>query len=409
MRRLPAARPPRIGLYSPFFGSTFGGGEKYLGETAEALRDAFPGAEVEILSPVAADVPRYESMLSLHLDGIHFRAANPQSGGFRRSLAKVPALRRFRDLAVSAQAGRVSADYDIFLSMVYVLPAVTRARRSVILCQFPYDRRQAKIHHRLIRRLFLGREIDDFQLVVCQSEYVRKWVRTLWERDSVVVNPPIDVPDLEPAWDAKEPMVLGVGRFFASGHSKRHDLMAMAFRELCDAGHQGWELHLVGTLHHDYEADVEYFDRVRRLAEGYPIYLHVDAPGELLQDLYRRASIYWHAAGHGVDGNTRPAELEHFGMSTVEAMGNGAVPVAIARGGQVEVVEDGITGFLWTDLSQLQARTIELTRDGPLRQRMALAARRASFRFARAEFRRKIVAAVKPLVHDLDVEVGSSA
>lgn len=403
MRSL-AARPLRIGLYSPFFGSTFGGGEKYLGVTAEALRDAFPRAEVDMLSPVPVDVARYESMLGLDFAGIQFRVASPRAGIFRRHLAKVPALRRLRDLAVSAQSGRASADYDLFLSMVYVLPAVTRARRSIILCQFPYDLSQDRIRDRLIRRAVLGGGIDDFDLVVCQSEYVQEWIRTLWDRDSLVVNPPIDVPDAEPAWEAKERVILSVGRFFASGHSKRHDLMALAFRELCDTGDGSWELHLVGSLHHDYAADVNYFDRVRRLAEGYPIYLHVNAPGVELRDLYGRASIYWHAAGYGVDSITRPAEVEHFGMSTAEAMAHGAVPVAIARGGQLEVVDGGVTGFLWDDPSQLRARTIELMRDGGLRHQMALAARRASFRFARVEFRRKIVAAVEPLVHELEAE-----
>jgi glycosyltransferase involved in cell wall biosynthesis len=96
--------------------------------------------------------------------------------------------------------------------------------------------------------------------------------------------------------------------------------------------------------------------------------------------------------------------LEHFGMSTAEAMAHGAVPVAIARGGQVEIVEEGVTGFLWDDLSQLRARTIELMRDCDLRRQMALAARHASFRFAREQFRRKIVAAVEPFVDELEAE-----
>jgi glycosyltransferase involved in cell wall biosynthesis len=217
-----------------------------------------------------------------------------------------------------------------------------------------------------------------------------------------VVNPPIDVPKAEPAWDAKERLVLSVGRFFASGHSKRHDVMVRAFRDLCDSGHQGWELHLAGTLHREYSADVEYFEQIRRLADRYPVHIHADAPRELLLDLYRRASIYWHAAGYGVDGDARPAEIEHFGMTTAEAMSNGVVPVAIARGGQIEVVQDGITGFLWDDLPRLRTRTVELMEDPALRRRLGQAARQASFRFSRSEFRRRMAAAVEPLVRELE-------
>ncbi|MBO0728282.1 MAG: glycosyltransferase family 4 protein [Acidimicrobiaceae bacterium] len=415
-------RPLKIGLYSPFFGSTYGGGEKYLGVTAEALRDAYPEADVEILSPVRPDLERYQQMLGLDLTGVGVRAGNPRPGRLKRVLAGMPSLRLYRNLVVSAQAAGLTAEYDLFLSMVYVLPAATRARGSVILCQFPYDVRQAMskpgvprlawalytLPYRLLQRRLLGGEVDDFQLVICQAEYVRGWVRRLWGRDSVVVNPPIDVPESKPDWSAKERVVLSVGRFFTGGHSKRQDLMAQAFRELCDGGNEGWHLHLVGSLNREHAADVEYFHRVRRLAEGYPIWIHPDAPGETVLDLYRRASIYWHAAGYGVDAELRPAELEHFGMTTAEAMGYGAVPVAIGRGGQVEVVEDGVSGYLWRDLDELKARTMGLMGDPPLRRRLGEEARRASERFDRASFKRKMVDAVAPLVKELGAEQTSS-
>ena len=47
-----------------------------------------------------------------------------------RLLGSVRALRLYRDLLVSAQAARSTRRYDLFLSMVYVLPAFTRARSS---------------------------------------------------------------------------------------------------------------------------------------------------------------------------------------------------------------------------------------------------------------------------------------
>jgi len=58
-----------------------------------------------------------------------------------------------------------------------------------------------------------------------------------------------------------------------------------------------------------------------------------------------------------------PAAQEHFGMTTAEAMGYGAVPVAIGSGGQPEVVDDGVDGFLWRDVDQLKAKTRALVDD----------------------------------------------
>ena len=416
-------RALRIGIYSPFFGSTVGGGEKYLGVTAEALRDAYPNASIEIMSPVPADPRRYEALLGLDLRGVTLRSTNSTPSRLKRALARVPKLRLYRDLFVSAQAARATADYDLLVSMVYVLPAFSRARRGIILCQFPYERSphlrrpgMTGIMHRVyalpywqVRRRLFGDEVDDFDLVICQSEYVRRWVRELWGRDSEVVNPPIDVPADEPDWTAKQRMIVTVGRFFAGGHSKRHDLMIEAFRQLCDEGHLDWELHLAGSVHRDRAADLDYFNRVQRLADGYPIHIHADATRETVENLYRRGSIYWHAAGYGADPERAPAALEHFGMTTAEAMGNGVVPVAIGLGGQVEVVRDGVDGFLWTSVEQLKRRTLELMDDPELRHNMGLRARRAVLRFSRSEFRRRIAASAESIIRELEVELNPAA
>lgn len=399
----------RIGLYSPFFGSTLGGGEKYFGMAAEVMRDAYPDAEVEILSPVPVDVARYERMLGLDLHGIAFRSTNASGAGWRSRLSRIRTLRRFRDLVVSRQAAQATARYDLLLNMVYVLPATTRARHSIILCQFPYDLHQrlagddgfagrAPLRRRLVRRLLLGRELDAFDAVIAQSEYTRGWVRRLWSRDAAVVNPPVEVPAEEPDRAAKRPVILSAGRFFVGGHSKRQDLLVEQFRALVEGGGaEGWELHLVGTVQHQDARDTAFLERVRALAQGLPVHIHVDAPHELLHDLYRQASIYWHAAGYGVDARRRPAELEHFGMTTAEAMGHGAVPVVIAAGGQPEVVEDGVSGLLWSTPDELRERTLELIADPDRRAAMGAAARRRSLGFSVAEFRRRLRAAVEPV------------
>jgi glycosyltransferase involved in cell wall biosynthesis len=406
-------RPLKIGIYSPFFGSTLGGGEKYLGVTAEAVRDAFPEHQLEMVTPVPVDRGLYERTLNLDLSGINFVATNRQVTWLHRMLNQMPTLRLYRDLFVGAQAVAYTRSYDLFIAMVYVIPIFSQARRSVMLCQFPYPKGKVPrrvpgpifnvyaLPYRVLRRFLLPDDISCFQQIVCQSQYVRQWVGRYWNREAVVVNPPIDVPGVDPDWGQKQRVILSVGRFFTGGHEKRHDLMARAFRDLCDAGLTGWELHLAGSVHRDGN-NARYFESVGELARGYPIHLHPDAPYGEVQDLYRRASIYWHAAGFEANGN--PAAQEHFGMTTAEAMGYGAVPVAIGSGGQPEVVHDGVDGYLWTEIDQLKARTLALVENPQARQQMGLRARAASQRFSRQRFVRQIVASLAPLVRQLEDE-----
>jgi glycosyltransferase involved in cell wall biosynthesis len=407
-------RPLKIGIYSPFFGSTLGGGEKYLGVTAEAIRDAFPEHHLEMVTAVPVDRALYERTLNLDLSGISFVSTNKRVTWFHRLLNRMPTLRLYRDLFIGAQAVAYTRAYDLFIAMVYVIPVFSQASRSVMLCQFPYpkDKVPRRIPpavfavyaapYRLLRRFLLPDDISCFQEIVCQSEYVRNWIGRYWKRQALVVNPPIDVPTADPDWNAKEQIILSVGRFFTGGHEKRHDLMVRVFREMCDAGLRGWELHLAGSVHRDGQ-NGRYFNTVQQMADGYPIVIHPDVPYPELQDLYGRASIYWHAAGFEANGSD-PAELEHFGMTTAEAMGYGAVPVAIASGGQPEVVHDGIDGYLWEDVDQLKAKTELLIASAELRQRLGIRARSNAQRFSRQRFVRQMMSALEPLVRELESE-----
>ena len=373
-------RPGSLGLYSPYLGSVYGGGEKYLLSAARALADA--GCGVELIAPVPVDAAAYRRMLGADLRGISLRSSNARVTSLHRALNRIELLRPLRNRVLGVQASRIGADYDVFIPMVYAIPVAPSGRRNAMLCQFPYGSRD---------------EIAGFELLVCQSEYVRGWVQRYWDRDALVVNPPIDVPETEPDWAAKEQVILSVGRFFSGGHSKRQDVLVDAFRELVDGGLRGWELHLAGAVHRDAQ-HAGYFDAVAERAQGYPIGLHPDAGLDELEGLYRTASIYWHAAGFGADEARHPERLEHFGMTTAEAMAHGAVPVVFGAGGQVEVVRDGETGRHWHSLDELKQVTRDLIGDEPQRVGLGQVARAASGKWSREAFGPAIVEALRPVL-----------
>jgi glycosyltransferase involved in cell wall biosynthesis len=104
-----------------------------------------------------------------------------------------------------------------------------------------------------------------------------------------------------------------------------------------------------------------------------------------VSDLYGRARLFWHAAGFG-SADSSPESSEHFGISTVEAMSAGAVPIVINKGGQPEIVEHGVSGFLWNTLDELREYTRLLAADEPLRLRMSNAARERAELFSRSRF-----------------------
>lgn len=211
--------------------------------------------------------------------------------------------------------------------------------------------------------------LDSYGLVVANSAFTREWIERYWAHDSEVLYPPVT---MHAAGD-KENAILNVGRFFPAdkGHSKKQLELVHAFRRLHDGGARDWALHLVGGCS---EAGEGYLEQVRAAASGYPVELHVNATGEELESLYARAAIYWHASGYGEDARRHPDRLEHFGISTVEAMSAGAVPVVIGLAGQRETVRHGVDGFHFRTLDGLCALTRSLTRDPALLRRLSTSA-----------------------------------
>ena len=102
--------------------------------------------------------------------------------------------------------------------------------------------------------------------------------------------------------------------------------------------------------------------------------------------------------GYAQDDDAHPEWMEHFGIATVEAMAAGCVPVVINKGGQCEIVEHGVNGFLWNTLDELASYTLQLIEDETLRARMSMAARARSRTFDRDHFVARFEDLMKPLL-----------
>jgi len=233
------------------------------------------------------------------------------------------------------------------------------------------------------------RYVDSYDLITPISRYVQKWLEIYWGKRGEILYPPVDVGVYDPARPKKN-IILNVGRFFSGSHNKKHLVMIDAFKRLCRKGLSGWELHLAGGVAPG-RVHAEYLQRVRRRAQGFPIFIHTDAPFQELKRLYEESSIYWHASGYGENENRNPIRFEHFGITTVEAMAAGSVPVVIAKAGQLETVEHGRSGFLWNSLSELEDYTLRVIHDPALRASLQQGAIARSRYFNQDSFKKRLL------------------
>ena len=212
---------------------------------------------------------------------------------------------------------------------------------------------------------------------ITNSNYSAGYVRERYQTDDVVVvSPCIDVEEFKTG--PKEPLILHVSRFAlpSAFADKAHVAMIQAFKELCKQGLTGWRLILAGAVLDEGEA--AYTAHLAKHAYGFPIELRQNLSAEEMRDLYTRASIYWHATGYSVN---EPAAQEHFGITILEAMASGAVPIVLNSGGPPEIITNDEHGYLFNTVDELVEKTREVAGQPDLWKRLSQAARQRARHF----------------------------
>ncbi len=228
-------------------------------------------------------------------------------------------------------------------------------------------------------------DLTSYQHLVTISDFSKLWIKKYWGLESKVLYPPVSTDHFYVS-PKKKNWIVHVGRFFVTGHNKKQLDLVKVFRKLVDEkGVKDWELHFVGSVH-DGDQHQAYFDQVKYYAQGYPVFFHLDAPFAELQKTLAEAKIYWHATGLDENENNRPILFEHFGITTVEAMASGCVPVVIKAGGQKEIVT-AKEGYTWTNREELLDDTYELIQDEKLLEKLSKNAVIRSHYFDRKQFR----------------------
>lgn len=222
----------------------------------------------------------------------------------------------------------------------------------------------------------------------CNSNFTKSFIDKEFKINSKVLYPPIDIKH---KIIKKENVILHVGRFrvinTSSDDFKKQEIMIDTFKTIVDRGIRNWKFVLAIGLRQE---DEYKFANLQKGAKGYPIEFLININSEELVNIYSKSKIYWHASGYGENLDKNPELAEHFGISTVEAMGGGAVPVVINAGGQKEIVESNESGFLWNSLEEFMKKTIMLIKDPKLLDKMSKNAVKRSEAFSGKRFRNEL-------------------
>ena len=163
--------------------------------------------------------------------------------------------------------------------------------------------------------------------VLTNSDFSRNAILKSFGVDSTVLPPPVDVDIFRNACltsNARDDSVLVISRFHPS--KKIENVIHLA--KLLHQNELGTGINIVGNMLPD---GIGYFDYLNNLVKHYEledfVKFEINLKFDRLLDHMRRSKVYVH-----------PLPGEPFGMSTVEAMSAGIIPVVPDIGGHTEFV-----------------------------------------------------------------------
>lgn len=378
----------RVLILNPYV-PTLGGGEKYMGYMCQALEQyyendivieilVFNYNDIDVTASDYITIDDINKQYNLSLRNTSFRKVAPEE------------LQAFGDM--NQMLSTISGEYDLAINFMIFSKHILAAKKNIYLCMFPPQKEQESgtLKQRIItykkNKSFL-KAYDEFVII---SEFSKKWFVKYWGKKlntRIIYSPVFSEENIKGRYieENKKNIILSVGRFFPSSHSKRQLEMVQFFINN-EKDLDGYEYHLVGAVS-NLKEDQEYLNKIKKISQkSKNVIIHENYKYEDLMKLYEQAKVFWHGTGFGVNENDAPEKMEHFGITTVEAMSYGVIPVVIQKGGQLEIVTEGINGVLWKNEEECVDKTCKIIKDDNLRAAMAQKAVERSKRFSTERF-----------------------
>ena len=220
---------------------------------------------------------------------------------------------------------------------------------AITYCHFPLAKYLIDVENEEYARLMYGQRFSDMveykkhlhlarnayidmirnSTVLTNSEYSRKAIYKTFKIDSTVLSPPVDVDLFRKAvlfssMNKRDDTILVISRF----HPSKKVENAIRLAELLKQKGIGRSMKIVGNLSPHM---IGYYSYLRQMVQDQDlsdyVTFHVNVSFNKLLSLMSKSKVYFH-----------PLPGEPFGISTVEAMSAGLIPVVPDLGGHTEFV-----------------------------------------------------------------------
>lgn len=331
----------RVAIYLPNLSKIGGGAEVYVLYLAKVLSEKY---KVVVYTKRAdGDYPTIKQIYRMYnVQAFPTRIVNSYQG-------KNYILRLIDNYIVWQRINKdISKKYDLYINGSRNRLFGVDNVKSFHIIHFPEKRYSND--YPIIGRYFDRKYITSYSGFIVNSNFTKGYFKEYWNKEGVLLYPPISMKSIKTEeLENKQNIILTVGRLAAE---KKIIEMIDAFKKLNSIRKADYKFVICGN---EYGED-EYVRKIKESIKGYPIELMSNVPYEKLVEMYKKAKIYWHAMGYKVSDES-PLKMEHFGMTTVEAMSNGCIPVVINKAGQKEIIGKDEYGYVWDSIDELIEKT----------------------------------------------------
>lgn len=345
-------------IYDPYL-DTLGGGERYVLSFASAL------LELGYFVEVAWSDSRVLQEAGKRF-GQDYSSLVVSEKAYQNCLGRPHLLQKYR----------FQKDYDlIFWVSDGSLPFLF-GKKNLLHLQVPFTNLGENGLFSPLKKIL----ISEF---VCNSQFTKNIFKTLLPAKKLtVLYPPVDTKMMSVG--KKEKWIISVARFDSPLHHKRQDVLIEAFKTL-HQNNSDYKLLLAGG-----SKDSNTIADLIKKAKGLPVEFVLNPSFNVLQDLYSKSRFFWHAAGFEIDEVKNPEKVEHFGITTVEAMSSGCIPVVIKKGGQKEIIKHELNGYLCNDTKELASFTDTLINNPKKRLKIKKQAQKDATTFSLENFKKNV-------------------
>ena len=366
----------KIGLYINDILYNTGGTESYTVKLCYALQMIYPDAEVSFVS----ECYKKEDFISSSdfiatVNGKYGTSIDSQ----RASFIAVPADKsnKIERILLRKRLEKTSKAFDLFFYCSrgnYVF----KAKKNIHIIHFPTKpiTVQKNVKNPLLYAYEKSKDkayLKTYDYFLPNSQFTEKHFKKIWspiDPEKVEAKTKLcyhAVAEIKNLNIPKEKIILVLSRIEKSKHLETLIDAYKSSEYLKD----NYKMIIAGGLTKSLE---NYLLELKTRTDNTNIEFIVNSPFSTITELYNKAEIFWHCKGFEIDEDKEPELMEHFGMSTVEAMSAGCIPIVINEAGQKETVSEDC-GFRWNNVDQLIQYTEEIAKSPEKMKSMSLAAR----------------------------------